>query len=303
MQDKHYDVAIIGAGPAGLQAALVLARTRKSIIVFDSPEPPRNSASHGVHNFVGLDGLLPAQIREQAWRQIDLYNSAELYFEQIVDLQQIAPQRFLLRGENGTSVTARHVILAIGYRDVYPEIAGFSACWGKTIIPCPFCDGYENRDRVWGIVPHGEQVLAHLPVMAKNWASEVKVFLPTHLTLSQHQRETYAAQNIALYENEIRAIHHTGGSVEAVTLDSGERVGVGTLIWHPQEVPTALTQRVIDNFGLELDESGHIQTDASHQTAIKGLWAVGDIKGWATALGAAFMAGQAASAVVREWYA
>ncbi|MBL8165572.1 MAG: NAD(P)/FAD-dependent oxidoreductase, partial [Anaerolineae bacterium] len=78
LNQTPYDVAIIGGGPAGLQAALMLARTRRRVLVFDSPEPPRNAASHGVHNFVGLDGLLPAEIREQAWKQIAVYNSAEL---------------------------------------------------------------------------------------------------------------------------------------------------------------------------------------------------------------------------------
>ena len=68
---EQIDVAIIGGGPAGLQAALVLARTRKKVVVFDAPIPPRNAASHGVHNFLGLDGMLPAEIREQAWQQID----------------------------------------------------------------------------------------------------------------------------------------------------------------------------------------------------------------------------------------
>ena len=301
-QNKQYDVAIVGAGPAGLQAALVLARTRKAMIVFDSPEPPRNSASHGVHNFLGLDGLLPAQIREQAWQQINVYGSAELCVERIVDVQRSADGLFALRGENGTTIAARHVMLAVGYRDIYPDIPGFQDCWGHTIIPCPFCDGYENRDRVWGIVPASELALEHLPTMAKNWTADVKVFLPNHFRLSTSRRETFAAQNILVYQGEISAIHHSGSSVEAVTLDTGERVEVGTLIWHPQEVPAPLTQQAIETFGLELDENKHIKTDANHQTTIEGLWAVGDIKGWASALGAAFAAGQAAAAIVREWY-
>ncbi len=76
-QVEEIDIAILGGGPAGLQAVLVLSRTRKKIIVFDTPEPPRNTASHGVHNFLGLDGLLPMDIRKIAWKQIDKYNSAD----------------------------------------------------------------------------------------------------------------------------------------------------------------------------------------------------------------------------------
>jgi thioredoxin reductase len=303
MQDQSYDVAIVGAGPAGLQAALVLARTRKKIIVFDSPQPPRNNASHGVHNFLGLDGLLPAQIREQAWQQIDVYGSTERRTEQIVDVQQAESGHFSVLGEDGSAITARHVMLAVGYHDIYPDVPGFSECWGHTIIPCPFCDGYENRDRVWGIVPLSEVVAVHLPVVSRNWTSEeAMVFLPDHISISPESVEALAAKNIALHYGDIRAVHHTGGSLEAVTLNTGERVNVGTLLWHLPEAPTELTQKVIANFDLALDEKGHIATDATSQTAIKGLWAVGDIKGWAGSIGAAFAGGEAAATIVREWY-
>lgn len=302
MGDTHYDVAVVGAGPAGLQATLMLARTRKSIIVFDSPEPPRNSASHGVHNFVGLDGLLPSQIREQAWHQIEVYSSAKFCAERIREIQHTASQHFSLRGENGTHVTARHVVLAVGFHDVYPDIPGFHESWGKTIIPCPFCDGYENRDRAWGVVATSAGAVTRLATMARNWTSDVKVLLQGGVSLSPEEREILSSQHIAVYQSDIRAIHHTDGSVEAVTLDNGERVEVGTLIWHPKEAPTPLTQQVIENFQLELDEHGHIKTDSQHQTQVSGLWAVGDVKGWAGALGAAFAASQAAAAIVREWY-
>ena len=85
-QVEEIDIAILGGGPAGLQAALVLSRTRKKIIVFDDPQPPRNAASHGVHNFLGLDGLLPAGIRKVAWQQIDKYDSPEFRKEKIVNV-------------------------------------------------------------------------------------------------------------------------------------------------------------------------------------------------------------------------
>src|SRR6185437_1579417 len=146
---EQVDVAILGGGPAGLQAALVLSRTRKKIVVFDDPEPPRNAASHGVHNFLGLDGLLPADIRRISWQQIDRYSSAELRKNKIVDVRKNDDGLFLITDDNGTSINARKVILAFGYHDVYPDIPGFLECWADSIISCPFCDGYENIDRTW----------------------------------------------------------------------------------------------------------------------------------------------------------
>jgi thioredoxin reductase len=105
---EQVDIAILGAGPAGLQAALVLPRTRKRIIVFDDPEPPRNAASHGVHNFLGVDGLLPKEIRKNAWNQIQKYRSAELRREKIVNIHKEEDGMFVINNDNNkTSVKAK----------------------------------------------------------------------------------------------------------------------------------------------------------------------------------------------------
>ena len=158
-QVEEIDIAILGGGPAGLQAALVLSRTRKKIIVFDTPEGPRNTASHGVHNFLGLDGLLPIDIRHIAWKQIGKYDSAELRKEKIVNVNKEKDGIFVITTDNEKSIRAKKVILAIGYYDAYPDIPGFIECWADTIISCPFCDGYENRDRIWGIVANSKMQL------------------------------------------------------------------------------------------------------------------------------------------------
>lgn len=299
----HCDVAIVGAGPAGLQAALVLSRTRKNIIVFDSPEPPRNQASHGVHNLLGLDGILPEEIRERSWSQIAVYESARRIRERVTEIQPAAEDGFALTGSGGTAVTARHVLLAVGYRDIYPDIPGFRECWGSTIIPCPFCDGFENRDRVWGLVANSEPALEHMPLIVRHWTPAAKLFLSADITLTAAHRDALNQQGIDVCDGEIIEVHHTAGMVEAVTLTGGERVVVQTLWWRPPEAPLPLTQQVIDMFHLELDSSGFIKTDGFYQTSTPRLWAVGDIKGWAGALGAAHAANLAATAIVRDWYA
>lgn len=308
MNAAHYDVTIIGGGPAGLQAALILARTRRRVIVFDTPEPPRNAASHGVHNFVGLDGLTPAQIREQAWRQIEVYDSAKLRSERVVDVQANPQGDFSVIGEAGASITAKHVILALGYRDVYPDVPGFMACWGDTIIACPYCDGYENRDRVWGLVVSSQLAPEHMTHifrahLYRNWTAQIKLIIAPRLQIDDEQHTALTAQGITIHEGDIVEIHHTAGKVEAVTLSTGEQVAVGTLWWRPDEAPQPLTEKIIANFSLELDEHGYIKTDSQHQTAIRGLWAVGDVRGWASALGAAYQASEAAYTITRLWYA
>jgi thioredoxin reductase len=138
---EQIDVAILGGGPAGLQAALVLSRTRKKTVVFDDPQPSRNAASHGVHNFIGLDGLLPTEIRKIVWKQIDSYNSTEFRKKKIVNVNR-ENGAFIITNDSETSVRAKKIILAVGYHDMYPDIPGFIECWADTIIPCAFCDGY-----------------------------------------------------------------------------------------------------------------------------------------------------------------
>src|ERR671910_2365848 len=100
---EQLDIAILGGGPAGLQAALVLSRTRKKTVVFDDPEPPRNAASHGVHNFIGLVGLLPTEIRKIVWKQIDSYNSTDFRKEKIVNVNR-ENGAFIITNDSKTSI-------------------------------------------------------------------------------------------------------------------------------------------------------------------------------------------------------
>ena len=300
---EQIDVAILGGGPAGLQAALVLSRTRKKIIVFDDPEPPRNAASHGVHNFLGLDGLLPADIRKIAWQQINRYASAELRKKEIVNVSK-NEDGFLVTDDNGSSIKARKVILAFGYHDVYPDIPGFLECWADSIIPCPFCDGYENRDRTWGIVISSRSDLERFPKMAQNWTKEIKVFISTDLEITSSYKDELSRIGIVVYRGNITKVNQFDKKVQSVSLDSGELVEVNTLFWIPPKRSSALVQRLAENLGLEVDEQSNIKTDELRQTNVKGLYAAGDIRGLLPigALAAAYDGGMAATSIVRGWY-
>lgn len=251
-EKKHQeiDIAILGGGPAGLQAALVLSRTRKKIIVFDTPEPPRNTASHGVHNFLGLDGLLPIDIRKIAWEQIDKYDSAELRKEKIVNVNKEKDGIFVITADNENSIRAKKVILAVGYYDAFPDISGFIECWADTIISCPFCDGYENRDRIWGIVVNSKMQLDLFPKMVQNWTSKIKVFISSNIDIESAYRNELSKLNIPVYRGIITKVNHTGTKVGSVTLESGENVQVDTLLWIPRVKPIQLIQRLVENLGL-----------------------------------------------------
>ena len=301
-QSRDFDVAIIGGGPAGMQAALVLARTRKKIVVMDDPRPPRNSASHGVHNFLGLDGLTPAEVRRIAWEQIDRYKSAESRGERIVDVRRDDNGDFLLTNDQGVKVTARHVILAIGYHDVHPDVPGFAECWGDTIISCPFCDGYENRDRIWGIVGSSADEISSFPLLAQNWTSYIKVILADDAELDTAYQKQLSELGIPVHHGYIAQIHRSDGKVHAVILDNGERVEVGTLLWTPPEESSPLVQNLVDNLGLKLNENGYVDANEMQQTNIDRLWAAGDVQGWTGAIESANAGGTAAFFLVHGWH-
>jgi thioredoxin reductase len=299
---KQVDVAILGGGPAGLQAALVLSRTRKEIIVFDDPEPPRNAASHGVHNFIGLDGLLPTEIRKIVWKQIDCYNSTEFREEKIVNINR-ENGAFIITNDSETSVRAKKIILAVGYHDVYPDIPGFIECWADTIIPCAFCDGYENRDRIWGIVVNSKTELEKLPKMAQNWTSKIKVFISPKMEITTSYQNELSKLGIPIYRGIITKVNHTNSKVESILLNSGEKIETETLIWIPSKRPSPLIQKLVENMDVELDQQGYLKTDKMQQTNIKGLYAAGDIQNpFSGALEAAYTGGMSAISIVHEWY-
>ena len=302
---EEVDVSIIGGGPAGLQAALVLARTRKKVVVYDSTTPPRNGASHGVHNVLGLDGLLPAEIRAQAWEQINVYQCAVLRKDRIVDIEQGDDSMFVLSPETGEPLKAKRVILALGYEDIYPDLAGFTEAWADTIIPCPFCDGYENRDRVWGLVANSEMQATHCPALVSNWTSTAKLILNDPAikldAAFEHQLEE---KEISVHTGSITEIKLVDGKVHAVVLETGEVVDVSTLWWAPARKKSALEEKVLQIFQLHVDDMGLIKTDEDGQTEVKGLYAVGDIARMPpSALGAMVEGNAAAFAIIRDWHA
>lgn len=298
------DIAIIGGGPAGLQAALVLSRTRKKILVFDTPEPPRNTASHGVHNFLGLDGHLPMDIRKTAWEQIDKYDSAKLHKEKIINVIKEKDGIFVITTDNEKSIRTKKVILAVGYYDIYPEIPGFIECWGDTIISCPFCDGYENRDNAWGIVVNSKIQLDLFPKIVQNWTSRIKVFISPNIDAEASYLNELSKLDISVHSGIITKVNHTSSKVGSVTLASGENIQVDTLLWVPTVKPIQLIQILAKNLGLELNDQGYIKTDENLQTNVKGLYAAGDVKGSSPigALAAAYNGGIVATSIVREWY-
>jgi thioredoxin reductase len=307
---EQADIAIIGSGPAGMQAALIAGRARKQVVVFDDTKLPRNGASHGVHNYLGFEGLLPAQIRQKAWQQIEPYPNIQLRKDPVVD---IVPHengrdsqdsgRFLVTTATGATLVTSKVLLAVGIHDVYPDVPGFNECWPDTIIHCPFCDGYENKDRTWGIVCESAKSLNKFPLMAQHWTSKIVIILSPGIQIDSAYQQKLSDLGIPIHRALINRVHHTDGKVKAVDLDNGQRVEMGTLLWQPPTQVSPLIQILVDQFHLTLNKSGFVQCDSTQRTNIEGLWAAGEVaKGSVSGIEAAAAGSVAGFSIIRSWY-
>ena len=300
--EESVDVAIVGGGPAGLQAALVLTRARKSVAVFDAPSPARNAASHGVHNFIGVEGMLPADLARTAWEQIDAVGGASHRRAEVTNIERAHDGDLVLTTAEGDRLGAHHVILAFGHRDAIPDIPGFAECWGDTVISCPFCDGYEHRDRVWGLVVPDAGSKATPPLFAFNWTEKVKIFLGSGVDLPDEIASALEAQGLELHRGDITAINHEDGKISTVTLQGGETVPVETLLWSPEALPAPLVERLSRSLGLAVDEEGFVAISPMQQTNIEGIWAAGDAIASTMALDAARSGGAVAMLIVQGWF-
>jgi thioredoxin reductase len=252
---------------------------------------------------IGIDGLLPSEVRETVWKQIDVYQNAELRKEGVVDICRGKYRLFLITGNSGTKLETEKIILALGYQDVYPDVPGFLECWGKTIINCPYCDGYENKDRVWGFVPGSVKELNSFPKMSLNWTTDLIVFLPTDMEIDEVYRQELIALGIKIHEGSITAVHHTGGKIDFVKLDTGRDMQVGTLLWIPPREPSPLLNNLVENLDLKLDESAQVVTDENNHTNVSGLWVAGEVrKCCSNALNSATDGSKTAKSVIFSWY-
>lgn len=287
--EAHYDIAIVGGGPAGLSAATAATRMMQRSIVIESAAPPRNAASHGAHGLLGFDRSTPDQVRRAVWADLSHYGLAVRREADVTDVAVDPDGGFrieLRRGGEGSAaenperhavIWARDVILATGVIDVHPDVPGFAECWARTVIHCPFCVGWENRDRTWGLVVHDPD---HAIMMAKAfraWSGDIIGIVPPDLPRLDEVRAAYKAAGNELVEARVTGLRHNDGTLHTVELDNGSTLVRQTLLWHLDQKPVPLVARLAETLGLAVDKGGFVTVDAERRTNIPGLFAAGDL--------------------------
>jgi len=267
-----YDVAVVGGGPAGLSAALWLARYLHSVVVVDSGDP-RNWETRGINGFLGAHAIRSPELREHGRKDAQKYG-AELVDDTVDTVKGIDDDCFRLKLKSGKSIDSQRLLLAIGIRDIWPPIPGLEACYGETAHVCPDCDGYETRGRKTVVVGTGQKAVG-MALALTTWTD--KIVICTNGNPAGINREHLAqlkALNIPALEQEITCIKSTKGEINCVELANEMTLDCDRLYFAIGQIPA-------DDIGAQLgckrDESGLIVVNEQNRTSVKNVYAAGDI--------------------------
>jgi len=272
---ERFDVAVIGGGAAGLSAALTLARARRRVIVIDAGSP-RNAPAEGVHGFLTRDGIRPAELLALGRAEVERYGG-------IVTHGRATGAR---RVENGFEVTlddgrvvgARRLVVTTGLVDELPEIPGVRERWGRDVLHCPYCHGWEVRDQPIGVLGTNAWAV-HQALLFRQWSSDVVLFRHTAPELTGKQAEELTARGIRVVEGIVDALEIADDRLAGVRLRDGTMVARRAVTVAPRFVARS---EVLRSLGIEPTAGPRgidacIAADATGLTEVPGLWVAGNV--------------------------
>lgn len=294
MQNKNFDVIIIGGSYAGLSAAMALGRSLRNVLIIDSGKPCNRQTPHS-HNFITHDGNTPKEISSLARKDVEKYTTVQFH-------EGIATQ--ILKNNNGFEVEtlsnerfyAKKIVLASGVKDIMPNIPGFEECWGISVLHCPYCHGYEVRNEVTGILSNGDMAYDFSKLIF-NMTKNLTLFTNGKSTLTQEQIEKLKQNKINLNEEEIDRIEHENGFIQKIIFKNGSSALLKALY---AKRPFEQNFNITESLGCELTEQGFIKVDPMQKTTIPGVFACGDNVTMMRSVANAIAQGNFAGAVVNK---
>jgi len=265
-----FDVIILGGGAAGLAAATALGRFRRSVLVIDSGEP-RNAPADGVHNFLTRDGINPHELQRIGREQ------AEQYGVTFIDTA-VTAVREGFAVDAGNTYSARRLVLATGVSDQLPDIPGLAERWGRDAIHCPYCHGWEVRDRTIGILGTHAMV-AHQALMFRELSDRVTVYLDPAITLPEDDLALFAARGIEVVHGTVVSLSAVDDALSSITLADGSRHAVEALAVASRVSPRADPVAGLGLLPVEHPRGvgTHIPVDEFGATSVRGVWAAGNV--------------------------
>lgn len=265
-----YDVIIIGGSYAGLSAAMALGRSLKNTLIIDNGIPCNRQTPHS-HNFITQDGEKPKVIAERAREQVAQYKSIEFLNAKAIKGKKLEG-KFEIQTEEGDKIFAKKLIFATGIKDLLPEIKGFTACWGISVIHCPYCHGYEFKGKKTAIMIDNEKAF-HIAQLVNNLTDNITILTSGKTYFSDVQLQKLKDHHIDIIDKEVLEIVHNLGNVNAVTFTDGSQVKFDAIY---ASVPFIQHSQIPQELGCELNEQGYIKTDSFQMTNIEGVFACGD---------------------------
>ena len=264
---RMYDVVIVGGGPAGLSAALMLGRCRRRVLVCDLGEP-RNRRSHALHGYLTRDGIAPAQLTALGREELQPYG---IEFRRIgVTDAAWRADRFQLTLGNG-SEEARYLLLATGVVDDLPAVSGLDECYGRSVFHCPYCDGWEWRDRKLAVLGRGREA-GQMALALKTWSADI-IYCTNGARLDPATRDRLARNDVAVKTAPIARLDHVDGALSAIALADGELLPRDALFFHTAQHPQSdLAARL----GCTLTRGGTVNTGNGCDTNVPHVFVVGD---------------------------
>ncbi|MGY1455151.1 NAD(P)/FAD-dependent oxidoreductase [Streptomyces sp. SS8] len=273
-----YDVVVVGGGAAGLSGALTLARARRSVLVVDSGRP-RNAPAAGVHGYLGFDGTPPPELAAAGRAEVLRYGG-EIVPGTVTAAERLPSGGFRLSLDDGTAVAAGRLLVATGLADELPGVPGLARLWGRDVLHCPYCHGWEVRDRAIGVLSTGPAAVRQA-LLWRQWSADVTLFRHTGPEPGDREYERLAARGVAVVDGEVTGLETGGGRLTGVRLAGGRTVPCRALVVAPRFAARA---GFLADLGLETAgqvRSGHvigehIPADATGATAVPGVWVAGN---------------------------
>jgi len=256
--ESSYDVVVVGGGAAGLSGALALARARRSVLVVDSGAP-RNAPAGGVHNYLGREGTPPGELVAAGRAEVASYGGEVVTGS--VTVARAEGGGFRVELDDGTTVGARRLLVTTGLVDELPDVPGLALRWGRDVLHCPYCHGWEVREQPIGVLSTGPMA-AHQALLFRQWSSDVTLFLHSGPELTDEQSEQLAARDIAVVDGEVTGLQVTDDRLTGLQLAGGEVIGCRAVVVAPRVAARAevLTGLGLGTTDLEIDGTSSAAT-------------------------------------------